>query len=245
MSRTEQTLEDLKSYLRSHSKIREQRSHMSKVSTMATFIGQPMNSRLPTGSLGLLECRWSLPGLRKLRQDGGRLLAGAGPLLEGQHIPGTHCVRGPAVLASHQSRPVCHRKRRQDRAHLGHTSWKMRIGDEHQGENINIAWSPDGKTIAVGNKEDLITFIDTRTNKIRVEEPFSFEVNEISWNNTNDLFFLTNGLGCMHILSYPSLEHQMTLKAHPANCICIEFGPTGRQPLQSHIISKYASFVSR
>lgn len=133
MSRTEQTLEDLKSYLRSHSKIREQRSHMSKVSTMATFIGQPMNSRLPTGSLGLLECRWSLPGLRKLRQDGGRLLAGAGPLLEGQHIPGTHCVRGPAVLASHQSRPVCHRKRRQDRAHLGHTSWKMRIGDEHQG----------------------------------------------------------------------------------------------------------------
>lgn len=97
-----------------------------------------------------------------------------------------------------------------------------------KGENINIAWSPDGKTIAVGNKEDLITFIDTRTNKIRVEEPFSFEVNEISWNNTNDLFFLTNGLGCMHVLSYPSLEHQMTLKAHPANCICIEFGPTGK-----------------
>ena len=24
-----------------------------------------------------------------------------------------------------------------------------------KGENINIDWSPDGKTIAVGNKEDL------------------------------------------------------------------------------------------
>lgn len=110
--------------------------------------------------------------------------------------------------------------------------WDIRVGKcvsvtNTKGENINIAWSPDGKTIAVGNKEDLITFIDTRTNKIRVEEPFSFEVNEISWNNTNDLFFLTNGMGCMHVLSYPSLEHQMTLKAHPANCICIEFGPTG------------------
>ncbi|CAB3229164.1 unnamed protein product, partial [Arctia plantaginis] len=34
-----------------------------------------------------------------------------------------------------------------------------------------------------------------------VEEQFNFEVNEISWNNTSDLFYLTNGLGCVHILS--------------------------------------------
>lgn len=32
MSRTEQTFEDLKTYFRTHSKIREQRPHMSKVS---------------------------------------------------------------------------------------------------------------------------------------------------------------------------------------------------------------------
>ena len=30
------------------------------------------------------------------------------------------------------------------------------------GENINICWSPDGKCIAVGNKADLIAFIDMR-----------------------------------------------------------------------------------
>jgi hypothetical protein len=29
--------------------------------------------------------------------------------------------------------------------------------------------------------------------KIRREEAFKFEVNEISWNIENDLFFLTNG----------------------------------------------------
>lgn len=33
---------------------------------------------------------------------------------------------------------------------------------ETPGENINICWSPDGKCIAVGNKDDLIAFIDTR-----------------------------------------------------------------------------------
>lgn len=97
-----------------------------------------------------------------------------------------------------------------------------------KGENINISWSNNGQTIAVGNKEDLVTFIDTRTNKIRAEEQFNFEVNEIAWNNSSDLFFLTNGQGCVHILNYPNLELQHVLKAHPGTCICIEFDPQGK-----------------
>lgn len=133
--------------------------------------------------------------------------------------------------------------------------WDVRAGKlptiiNTKGENINITWSPDGNTIAVGNKEDLVTFIDTRTLKICGEQPFNFEVihllqqqqqqqklkfhstlhqvNEIAWNNTSDLFFLTNGQGCVHILSYPDLELQHVLKAHPGTCICIEFDPTGK-----------------
>ena len=62
-----------------------------------------------------------------------------------------------------------------------------------KGENINIAWAPDGKTIAVGNKEDLVTFIDAKSHKIVREEQFKFEVNEISWSRPSDLLFLTNG----------------------------------------------------
>ncbi|XP_002734008.1 THO complex subunit 3-like [Saccoglossus kowalevskii] len=97
-----------------------------------------------------------------------------------------------------------------------------------KGENINICWSPDGHTIAVGNKEDLVTFIDARSHRIKAEEQFKYEVNEISWNNDSDLFFLTNGHGCINILSYPELKPLQTLNAHPANCICIEFDPTGK-----------------
>ncbi|XP_071793248.1 THO complex subunit 3-like [Asterias amurensis] len=97
-----------------------------------------------------------------------------------------------------------------------------------KGENINICWSPDGHTIAVGNKEDLVTFVDARSQRIKTEEQFKFEVNEISWNNKNDLFFLTNGHGCINVLSYPDLKSLHVLNAHPANCICIEFDPTGK-----------------
>ncbi|XP_076465754.1 THO complex subunit 3-like isoform X1 [Babylonia areolata] len=96
-----------------------------------------------------------------------------------------------------------------------------------KGENINICWSPDGSTIAVGNKDDLVTFIDVRSNRSRAEEQFKFEVNEISWNNEGDLFFLTSGAGSIHIFSYPDLKLQHVLNAHPANCICIEFDPAG------------------
>uniref|UniRef100_A0A8W8IJ87 THO complex subunit 3 n=1 Tax=Magallana gigas TaxID=29159 RepID=A0A8W8IJ87_MAGGI len=95
-------------------------------------------------------------------------------------------------------------------------------------ENINICWSPDGSTIAVGNKDDLITFIDVRSHRSKAEEQFKFEVNEISWNNDGDLFFLTSGQGSINILSYPDLKLQHTLNAHPANCICIEFDPKGK-----------------
>uniref|UniRef100_A0A674NRG8 THO complex 3 n=1 Tax=Takifugu rubripes TaxID=31033 RepID=A0A674NRG8_TAKRU len=80
-----------------------------------------------------------------------------------------------------------------------------------KGENINICWSPDGQTIAVGNKDDVVTFIDAKTHRSKAEEQFKFEVNEISWNNDNDMFFLTNGGGCINILSPSSpstLTHQ-------------------------------------
>lgn len=111
--------------------------------------------------------------------------------------------------------------------------WDTRTGKSvstinTKGENINITWSNDGQVIAVGNKDDLITFIDTKTNKIRVEEKFNFEVNEIIWNKTGDQLYLTSGQGCVHILSYPNLEVQHVLKAHPGTCICIDFDNSGK-----------------
>ena len=71
---------------------------------------------------------------------------------------------------------------------------------------IKIIFKIAGKTIAVGNKEDLVSFIDVRTHKIIAEEQFKFEVNEISWNKESNLFFLTNGQGCIHVHTYPEME---------------------------------------
>ncbi|ODM93044.1 THO complex subunit 3 [Orchesella cincta] len=97
-----------------------------------------------------------------------------------------------------------------------------------KGENINITWSPDGNFIAVGNKEDLITFIDIRAGKIRQEVPFKFEVNEITFNPNSNLFLTTNGQGCVLVYTFPEMKLVHQVQAHPANCICIEFHPSGK-----------------
>ena len=100
----------------------------------------------------------------------------------------------------------------------------------------------------MGNKEDLVTIIDMKTYKILREEQFKYEVcvsgramyfhhfcvpkhmqvNEMSWDRSGSQFYLTNGLGCIVVLSYPELSHLHTIPAHPANCICIDFDSRGK-----------------
>lgn len=111
--------------------------------------------------------------------------------------------------------------------------WDARSGKcsqqvELSGENINITFKPDGTHLAVGNKEDELTIIDVRKFKPLHRRKFNYEVNEIAWNTTGDLFFLTTGNGTVEVLAYPSLRLLHTLNAHTAGCYCIAIDPTGR-----------------
>ncbi|KAK3267058.1 hypothetical protein CYMTET_24361 [Cymbomonas tetramitiformis] len=112
--------------------------------------------------------------------------------------------------------------------------WDTRSGKcastvQTQGENINISWSPDGSSIAVGNRDDVITFIDTRTFKILRTSRFLFEVNEIAWDKSGEEFFLTTGLGTIEVMTYPELKTVRSLQAHTAGVYCIAFDPTGNR----------------
>jgi THO complex subunit 3 len=102
-----------------------------------------------------------------------------------------------------------------------------------KGENINIAWSPDGNVIAVGDKSDQVSFIDKRTHTL-LGAPWAHkptEVNEIAWNNSGNLFFLTTGNGTVEVFDYagggpaPPYEKLWSLTAHTQNCYCLEFDP--------------------
>ncbi|KAH0507779.1 THO complex subunit 3 [Microtus ochrogaster] len=61
-----------------------------------------------------------------------------------------------------------------------------------------------------------------KTRGSKAEEQLKFEVNKISWNKDNNVFFLTNGNGCTNILSYPELKPVKSINAHPSTCIDIK-----------------------
>jgi THO complex subunit 3 len=63
-----------------------------------------------------------------------------------------------------------------------------------------MAWSPDGTTIAVGNKNDMVSFIDTRKFDVFREEQFNTEVNEFTWDPENARFFVTAASGHFRVL---------------------------------------------
>ncbi|KAI8586367.1 WD40-repeat-containing domain protein [Geranomyces variabilis] len=104
------------------------------------------------------------------------------------------------------------------------------------GENINLCWSPDGRNIAVGSKEDVVAFIDTRGGgDSRSEKKYVWhtiknevEINEISWNLAGDLFFMTTGQGTVRIVDFPGFKDVLDLRAHTANLYCLDFDPKGR-----------------
>jgi THO complex subunit 3 len=111
--------------------------------------------------------------------------------------------------------------------------WDVRSGKTSQqfnmpGENINITWSPDGKSIAVGNRDDQLSFIDLRTNKVVGEKKFTYEVNEIRYDTSGDYLFVTTGQGTIEVLRCPTMEFHRKHMAHTSNCYCIDFDPLGR-----------------
>jgi len=103
-------------------------------------------------------------------------------------------------------------------------------GIDTKGENINLVWSPDGNYIAVGSKDDNICIIDSKKMppSIVSTQNFSYEVNEMTWNQTGEYFLMTTGNGTIDIVKFPSFERVHSVQSHSAHCYCIEFDPKGR-----------------
>ena len=95
------------------------------------------------------------------------------------------------------------------------------------GENINLAWSPDGRHVAVGDRGDCVTVLDVRTHRAVGKNKFPFEVNEFCWDAAGTRFFITSGHGSVEVLSYPSWEALHCLVAHTAGNYCLDISPGG------------------
>ncbi|CAG8591499.1 12702_t:CDS:2, partial [Racocetra fulgida] len=75
------------------------------------------------------------------------------------------------------------------------------------GENINISWSWNGEMVAVGDKDDKISFIDPR----KSPEPA-----------------IVNTYAEIDDIRDEVVDPVQVLRGHTANCYCIDFDPKQR-----------------
>jgi THO complex subunit 3 len=106
------------------------------------------------------------------------------------------------------------------------------------GENINLSWRPDGVHIVVSNKDDTVSIIDVRNHKIIKSVKYNHIVNEIKWDYSGRMLFMTTGSGNVEIYDYDmdriavnsaqAWPRLRTIQAHTRDLFCIDFDPLGR-----------------
>ena len=93
-------------------------------------------------------------------------------------------------------------------------------------ENINVAWSPDGAQVAVGNRDDVFAFVDAKTHKVtRTTAKFPYQVNDASWNRAGDVLYLTTADGFAEALRFPSLAPLHRMKGHTSSVYAMALDP--------------------
>ncbi|TVU09048.1 hypothetical protein EJB05_42488 [Eragrostis curvula] len=125
--------------------------------------------------------------------------------------------------------------------------WDARSGKcqvvELSGENINITYKHDwysdscwkqgsccfNFSLISQRMEDELTILDVRMLKVyNKPHKFNYEINEIAWNKTGDLFFITTGLGHVEVVKDLNFQKTCKLNAHTAGCYCIAMDPLDR-----------------
>ncbi|GAC93408.1 hypothetical protein PHSY_000973 [Pseudozyma hubeiensis SY62] len=115
------------------------------------------------------------------------------------------------------------------------------------GSNINITYHPTGHYLAVGDKTDTVSIIDTRLAKIthtvctrRPTPPDDStststtllnshdEINELSFSSDGSLLLLSSGSGSIHIHHTDRYDRIHSHPAHTANVFCLQPDPLSR-----------------
>ncbi|BGP56103.1 hypothetical protein JCM8202v2_003714 [Rhodotorula sphaerocarpa] len=144
------------------------------------------------------------------------------------HTGEVQCVRWSPV---HPERFVSVSGSAQDKAlHF----WDLRQGHkpvstvETLGENLNLAWSSDGRTIVVGNRNDKMVWVDVEAQTITKQIDMGKEqTNEFLFGH-NDAFLITGVEGQVRITSFPSHEpiHSFDVGLMPVTVL--DSDPRGR-----------------
>lgn len=108
--------------------------------------------------------------------------------------------------------------------------WDLSISDkkptrviETTGELINSAWKPDGSVIAVGNKKELLTFIDANDGSVLQTHQSKVQINEFTWDYGEGVLLLTTAMGGVQMFEWPSMTLVYEVAAHSSQVLWYVF----------------------
>ncbi|RDA84644.1 hypothetical protein CP532_5730 [Ophiocordyceps camponoti-leonardi (nom. inval.)] len=106
------------------------------------------------------------------------------------------------------------------------------------GEALSLIWAPDGETLLVGNKEDMIFVLSPSQPVPLSSHQQSVQTNQISFCWTGERILAATSEGNARILGYPDFEpffhhphgsgQEFQLQGHTSSCLTIELSPTAK-----------------
>ena len=112
---------------------------------------------------------------------------------------------------------------------------------ETDGNNINVAWSPDGSHIAIGNKDDEVMIVSNKYRSVLSSLKYNHEVNQLRWDKTGKWLFMaayqSRCGGCVDVMKCEYQASNNDLKAvslhrrligHTSKCYSIDIDPRGK-----------------
>ncbi|KAG0639954.1 WD40-repeat-containing domain protein [Tuber brumale] len=96
------------------------------------------------------------------------------------------------------------------------------------GDNVNLAYHPDSKVLAVGTKDDRIHFIDPRNaSAILKTHKEGSQSNQVTFSHNGEFVLITTSLGKVVLRHWPSLEEVYSVDAHHSAVNCLQLDPRG------------------
>ncbi|KJH44252.1 WD domain, G-beta repeat protein [Dictyocaulus viviparus] len=114
--------------------------------------------------------------------------------------------------------------------------WDIRQQKTHtrlstRAANLYVTWSPCGRYLVYGDKEDRLHVIDGRTLSTLKSYESKTEMNEFVYHPSGKYLFVATGQGRVEIFKMPDLELDRIVAAHSgqSNCVALAVSPDGRR----------------
>lgn len=94
--------------------------------------------------------------------------------------------------------------------------------------NVTMHWSPNGKTLAIGDSADAIYMLDVHSHAeshLKPADQCDFEVNQVRWDQTGSQLYLVCGDGNIVVKNAKTMDTAYTFGGHRDRCFAIALNP--------------------